>query len=404
MRLTAQTHALSGRVTSGDEGTGPLGGAIVWLKRNGKIKARVVCDADGVFEFGVLSGGLYAVVAGAEAHMKMRTVVTLDGPVAPGGAADLVLPKPLPPDADIGSQLCSSYGDMKSIFQHYCSAAAVGENNPFQMSMTQVNEFMEALKLPDGLSSPGNTVIDEIFSKCNGTSSSTFKLDGRGAVTGALRPDPEKLIDNAMTFDEFLDFQVRLAWCLAWRGALSVKAFPHTRRGLGYALSLYMEEICLARVEKLVRPTREGVADCTLERRAEGGRKLVVWRDDGDAIVQIEVAQGGRDVLERLDRVLDVRGLLGRRVGVRVEDKGLEGGACRIVLALGHQLLVAELEGRRRAGRRAGRSSPSGSSSWKVVPSVWSSRVVVVVLGRCAAERAAGQQRPSARRGCERAS
>jgi hypothetical protein len=219
VQLSPLTYALAGRVCSGGGSGGgeggaasvPLAGAVVWLKKNGKIKGRVVAGADGGYDLGTVTGGLYAVVAAAEEHMKMRTVVTLEADVGPGGAADLTLPKPLPAETDIGSQLVSRYGELKNVFQFYCSAAAVGENNPFILSLTQLNEYVGALKLPGGLSEPGDPVIDGMWAKCCAPTLCRFKLDGKGEVTGALRPDADKgarPAGGAMTFDEFLDFQV----------------------------------------------------------------------------------------------------------------------------------------------------------------------------------------------------
>ena len=52
-------------------------------------------------------------------------------------------------------------------------------------------------------------------------------------------------------------------------------------------------------------------------------------------------------MLQRLDRVLHIRRLTRQPVGDGVEDKRLERRASGVVLAGGHQLLVAELEGAR---------------------------------------------------------
>lgn len=252
VQLEALHFGLSGCVKSDeDKSCPPIPGAICWLKKNGKIKQRVVCDEKGVYSFGQLPGGLYNVVAGTPGFIKMRAVVHLDKDVTPGGEADLTLPKPLPPEADIGAALAELITPLKSMFQHYCSAAIVGEDNPFQMAFFQLEAFMSDLKLPDGLSKTANPKVAELFDDVNGASKIPFKIDHKGEVTGALRPDPGKSPDRILTFDEFLDYQVRLGWICGQRGLLSVRAFPHTRRGLGYALKLYVEEILMPRAQRL---------------------------------------------------------------------------------------------------------------------------------------------------------
>ena len=250
--LDPQYFSLSGCVKSdSDASCPPIPGAVCWLKKHGKVKKRVVCDDKGVWSFGELPGGLYNVVAGAELHVKMRAVVNLDKDIKPGGEADLVLPKPLPPEADIGAALATLITPLKSIFQHYCSAAIVGEDNPFQMAFFQVEAYMADLKLPDGLSKTASKKVSQLFDDVNGPSRETFKINHKGEVTGALRMDPEKSPDRILTFDEFLDFQVRLAWLCGQRGLLSSRAFPFSRRGLGFALKLYVEEILMKRAHML---------------------------------------------------------------------------------------------------------------------------------------------------------
>lgn len=250
--LEAKKFKLSGKVTSGEDGEPPSARAVAWLKRNGKIKQRVECSSDGVYDFGEVAGGLYNVVAGAPAHMKMRVAVTVTAEVKPGsGEADLCLPKPLPPETDIGCQLAEHVHAMKAIFQFYCSAAVVGSNNPFMMSMGQVEEFMMALKLPDGLSDSGSMVIQKLFEQVNGCTETTFRFDQKGNVQGGLRPDSEKAIDSMLAFDEFLDLQVQLAWLTGKMNLLPSKSFPHSRRGLGYALKQYVDEILKPRAESL---------------------------------------------------------------------------------------------------------------------------------------------------------
>ena len=250
--LDAIHYSLSGFVTSdSDKICPPVPGAICWLKKAGKIKQRVVCDDRGVFFFGPVPGGLYNIVAGAPGYVKMRGVVNLDQDIKPGGTADLCLPQPLPPEADIGAALASLITPLKSIFQYYCSAAIVGEDNPFQMAFFQLEAFMCDLKLPDGLSKTASPTAVALFDDVNGPTKGTFKFDQRGEVMGALRPDPEKSVDRILTFDEFLDFQVRMAWMCGHKGLLTSRSFPSTRRGLGYALKLYVEEILLPRAQKL---------------------------------------------------------------------------------------------------------------------------------------------------------
>jgi hypothetical protein len=80
-------------------------------------------------------------------------------------------------------------------------------------------------------------------------SKGAFRIDQKGEVTGALRPDPTKDPDRILTFDEFLDLQVRLAWICGQSGLLSARSFPSTRLGLGYALKLYVEEILMKRAQ-----------------------------------------------------------------------------------------------------------------------------------------------------------
>ena len=251
--LDAIQFSLSGCVMSDEDSNPPVPGAIVWLKKNGKIKQRVVCNDKGIYSCGQIPGGLYSVVAGAPLYEKMRGIVVLENDVVPGGEADLCMPKPLPPEADIGCALAEFVTPLKSIFQHYSSAAIVGEDNPFQMAFFQLEAFMADLKLPEGLSKtqPSHPKIAELFDDANGPSKTSFRIDQKGDVAGALRVDPTKCADRILTFDEFLDYQVRMAWLCGQRGYLSLRAFPHSRRGLGFALKLYVEEILIPRAERL---------------------------------------------------------------------------------------------------------------------------------------------------------
>lgn len=170
---------VSGRVFSINAGTGGLSGAVVWLKRNGKIKMRTVCGEDGTYTFGAQSGGLYNIVAAAEGHNKMRIPLELDADVAPGkGPADLVLPRPLPPDKDIGMQLVRCYAMAKSIFQYYCSAGSVGENNPFQMTLIQV------------LSARACAVARELVPRALQPLRRSFDADARGRALMHSRAQP----------------------------------------------------------------------------------------------------------------------------------------------------------------------------------------------------------------------
>lgn len=110
---------------------------------------------------------------------------------------------------------------------------------------------MRSLRLPDALSEPQNPTVNAMFGVVNGPVMTSLKIDQKGQVAGGLRPDPNKKVDDAITFDEFMDLLVRLSWLVGKRGHLSVNAFPHTRRGVGYALALFMEEVVAPRAERL---------------------------------------------------------------------------------------------------------------------------------------------------------
>ena len=71
-------------------------------------------------------------------------------------------------EADIGAALASLITPLKSIFQYYCSAAIVGEDNPFQMAFFQLEAFMCDLKLPDGLSKTASPTVVSLFDDVNG--------------------------------------------------------------------------------------------------------------------------------------------------------------------------------------------------------------------------------------------
>jgi hypothetical protein len=249
--LEAHKFRLSGGVTADGDGTPPITNAIAWLKKNGKIKQRVECSSQGVFDFGKVAGGLYNVVAGAPGYMKMRVAVTLYDNIDPGGKADLCLPKPLPPEADVGRQIAERVHILRAVFQHYCSAAVVGANNPFMMSISQVEEFMEALDLPGGLSENGSLIMQRLFDQVNGETNCGYRIDQKGDLHGGLRTDPDKVVDTMLSFDEFLDLQVQLAWRAGQMKILTARSFPFSRRGLGFALKQFLESIMLPRAESL---------------------------------------------------------------------------------------------------------------------------------------------------------
>jgi hypothetical protein len=93
--------------------------------------------------------------------------------------------------------------------------------------------------------------MQRLFDQVNGETVSGYRIDQKGDLHGGLRTDPDKVIDTMLSFDEFLDLQVQLGWRAGQMKILTSKSFPHSRRGLGFALKQFIEDIMLPRAHSL---------------------------------------------------------------------------------------------------------------------------------------------------------
>jgi hypothetical protein len=116
----------------------------VAVRKGSKVVAEVTSGADGVYDCGSVPAGELVIVCAEDNHAMAKKKVVLGEDIGPGtleekGAADVALPQPLSDENKLDVVLDTYARAIRRVFQHYCSAGAVGENNPFTVGRCKLN-------------------------------------------------------------------------------------------------------------------------------------------------------------------------------------------------------------------------------------------------------------------------
>ena len=162
-----------------------------------KVVAEVTSGADGVYDCGSVPAGELVVVCAEDNHAMSKRKVTLETDVGPGtieekGPADVALPQPLSDENKLEVVLDTHSKAIRRVYQHYCSAGAVGENNPFTVTRNQWELFGVELALPGGTKKAMEKKMDKwmdgLFSESGKPTTNGFGFDDEGEPDGGDRP------------------------------------------------------------------------------------------------------------------------------------------------------------------------------------------------------------------------
>jgi hypothetical protein len=71
------------------------------------------------------------------------------GTIAAAGKADIIMHPPMDDKFRLETVLKEFAKTLRQTFQHYCTAGAAGENDPFKLTLTQWFLFGADMKLPE---------------------------------------------------------------------------------------------------------------------------------------------------------------------------------------------------------------------------------------------------------------
>ena len=254
VELVVQTFSLSGLVKSAQVGADPLpvvNARIIASRMSDLVQVgETVSGPTGVYTISDIPSGQLVVSSECKGlGMARKKVKLLKGDIEAGtiekpGKADIIMHPPMDDKFRLEVVLKEYAKTLRQTFQHYCTAGAAGENDPFKLTLTQWFLFGSDMKLPEGpapgggpvsMAQAGNKIMAKFFQDSGDPSWSKrgigFEDEDEGeeeSLTGAMFVD-DKISDDSRGYTEFLDMIVRLSWfCLT---QVEKESVPLSRQG-----------------------------------------------------------------------------------------------------------------------------------------------------------------------------